>query len=598
MTESSPRNGITLSPEGGRTEVVWFIDFACRHTRRIRDVLLRTVKRFGPKRVTMRVRFLPAHGDASARLAARAAVAADAQGRYIDMHRALFATTDGYTHDSVLALARELELDLERFRTDLDAPETEAQIDADIAFAREHGATHTPGLLIDGRRYHGVWDETALIEAIERPMGVRIALASSDFFHWAASAGMVLVIATLLALVVANVGFHDAYEHFRETPFALTFGTHSFSMPFEVWINDALMALFFLLVGIEIKREIVSGELSSPQSAALPIVGALGGMIVPALIFAGINLGEETIKGWGVPMATDIAFTLGLMALLGDRVPTSLKVFVSALAIADDLGAILVIALFYGNGFDPMALAVAGLVLGVMIGLNLGRFYARLPYLLLGVVLWYFVYESGLHATLAGVLTAAVIPSRPAANIEGAAAQARALFEEEMLDPDTPVADENLNSLQTVVNRLRDPGFHLQKALENWSNFLILPLFAFFNTGIIVFGSSFSVTAPETLGVMVGLVIGKPLGILLAVFLAVRLGIAHLSSEITWVQLLGAGCLCGVGFTMSIFIGSAAFEGAQLESVKLAILLASTIAAMLGVGVLWLGGRNRNALPA
>jgi NhaA family Na+:H+ antiporter len=331
--------------------------------------------------------------------------------------------------------------------------------------------------------------------------------------------------------------------------------------------------------------------LSDPARAALPIIGAIGGMVVPALIFAAINWGLPSQHGWGVPMATDIAFTLGILALLGDRVPTSLKVFVSALAIADDLGAILVIAIFYGEGFHGQPFAIAVAIFALMMGLNRGRIYARIPYLILGVALWYFVHESGLHATLAGVLTAAAIPSRRSANIRGVAAQAAAIFEAEMRDPDTPVAHRTLTRLQSAIERLREPGFHLQNALENWSNFLILPLFAFFNTGIHMVGTHFSPTAPEVMGVIAGLALGKPLGIGLSVFVAVRFGLARLSSEISWRQLIGAGSLAGVGFTMSIFIGSASFAGEQLASVKLAILLASLISALIGSVLLWTAPR-------
>ena len=223
---------------------------------------------------------------------------------------------------------------------------------------------------------------------------------------------------------------------------------------------------------------------------------------------------------------------------------------------------------------------------------NRGRIYSRTPYLILGVALWFFIHESGLHATLAGVLTAAAIPSRRSANIRGVAAQTAALFEAELRDPDTPVAHGTLNRLQHAVDRLREPGFHLQNALEHWSNFLILPLFAFFNTGILIVGAHFSLWEPEALGVMAGLVIGKPLGIVLLVFLAIRLGLARLSSEINWMQLLGAGSLAGVGFTMSIFIGTASFAGDQLASVKLAILLASLLSATLGSLILIVAARK------
>jgi NhaA family Na+:H+ antiporter len=350
------------------------------------------------------------------------------------------------------------------------------------------------------------------------------------------------------------------------------------------------MAIFFLLVGIEIKREIVDGELSTLQLALLPIIGAIGGMIVPAGIYVLLNVGHESISGWGVPMATDIAFTLGLIALLGKRVPTSLIVFLSALAIADDLGVILVIGAFYGHGFHVTPLVWGLAVLVMMVGLNVFKVYAQMPYLILGAILWVLVHESGLHATLAGVLTAMVIPSRKSGNLRGIAAHAMKVFESEIesSDEDTPtIGSHGLARLQIAVDRLRGPGYHLQHAIESWCNFLILPLFAFFNMGVVVVGVSFALNSPESLGVIAGLVIGKPLGIVLFCWLAMKLGIANLPSGVTWTQMVGAGCLAGVGFTMSIFVATSAFEGGQLQSVKLSILIASTLSACIGMVILY-----------
>ncbi|WP_368185467.1 Na+/H+ antiporter NhaA [Aestuariibius sp. HNIBRBA575] len=566
-----------------RAKLVWYIDFTGITTRRVRDLLVRAAERFAPQKTDLAVRFLPSGAaDLNAEIAARAAIAAHQQGRFIEMYRALFSRPPRYSEALVIALAESLELNMDQFRADLHSDDTTDRLADDRNSAQRAGVHHMPTLFIDGREYDGAWDETSLAEAIEKPLGVRLQRATSEFFHWAASAGFVLVLATLAALILSNIGWHDAYEELRTTYLKISFGDAMFKMSLEHWINDCLMALFFLLVGIEIKREMVDGELSDMSRAMLPIMGAIGGMIVPAGIYVAINWGQDTAHGWGVPMATDIAFTLGIMALLGKRVPTSLKIFVSALAIADDLGAILVIAIFYGHGFEMDAFLIAVAIFAVMMGLNRGRVYARVPYIILGVFLWYFVYQSGLHATLAGVLTALAIPSRRSANMEGVAAQAAAVFDAEIQGPNATIGHGALVRLQSAIDRLRDPGFHLQHALENWSNFMILPLFAFFNTGILIIGSTFSPMAPEALGVMAGLLIGKPLGIFLIVWIAVKTGIAKMSPEINWAQIIGAGFLAGVGFTMSIFIGSAAFTGTQLESVKLSILIASTLAAVLG----------------
>ncbi|MGY3437308.1 MULTISPECIES: Na+/H+ antiporter NhaA [unclassified Marinovum] len=591
-----PAQDIILANPTGRIQTVYFVDYADRQMRRVRDILSRSAAQPGARDACVALRFVPSEypGDATD-IAARAAVAAHWQDKLGAMHDALFALTDTITDQAVQGIADEIGLDRGAFDADLTSARTEAVLARHSESYAQSGIVQTPAMYIDGRAYDGAWDETSILEAITRPLGVRMHLASQDFFHWAASAGLVLVLATIAALVLVNVGFSEWYDHLIHQYAGLSFGDWSLKLSLSHWVNDGLMALFFLLVGIEIKREIVNGELSSFDKAILPVLGALGGMIVPALLYVALNYNSpETVHGWGIPMATDIAFTLGILALLGSRVPTSLKVFVSALAIADDLGAIVVIALFYGHGFQFDAFLFALAVIAVMGVLNLSRVYARTPYMILGVILWYFVLQSGLHATLAGVLTAALIPSRPSANIEGVALHARDVITREIGKGE--MGAQAMARLSAAVDRLREPGFHLQHRLEAWSNFLILPLFAFFNTGILLAGG-LNLVAPEVLGVIVGLFIGKPLGICLFVWLGVRTGWARLSDEVSWRQVFGASTLCGVGFTMSIFIASAAFSEPALGGVKLAILIASFLSAVLGSLIL-LSAKPGKSAPA
>lgn len=573
--------------------MVFYGDYTSESCRRLRDILGR-IAGWLERDVVFAYRQCPMPGNETAEAAARAALAAGQQGKFWETHTALYGRGQGFTPEDLEELAREIGLDVARFRTDSLSQEVTERLEIDREAALADGIRIVPRLYINGDVYRGAWDEMAILEAVQRPLGFRVEEARQRFFNWAAAGGFVLVLATLLALLVANVGFHNVYEKLRTTALALSFGDASFSMPLEMWINDGLMALFFLIVGIEIKREIVSGELSDLSSAMLPIVGALGGMVVPAAIYAALNFGGPAAHGWGVPMATDIAFTLGLMALLGRRVPNSLKVFVSALAIADDLGAIVVIAIFYGHGFHLMPFLAALCCVAVMAVLSRGRVYNLTPYLILGVIMWVMIHSSGLHATLAGVVTAAMIPSRPAANVEGMATQANEVFRATMDEGDNPrdVPPAAFAMLETVMERLREPGVHLQHALESWTNFLILPLFAFFNTGVLIVGSSFSPLESASLGVILGLAVGKPLGIFMSTWIAVMLGLVRLSSEISWRQLLGAGCLAGVGFTMSIFIATAAFTGAQLESVKLSVLIGSVISAGLGMLILSVGAAD------
>lgn len=525
--------------------------------------------------------------DTAAEQAARFALAAGMQDAFWQAHTALYALDPSMPIQALKALSVDLGLNWDQLTRDMASNTITDRIARDKSAALDAGVGAAPQLFIDGARYDGAWDTLSILEAVERPFGVRLQDASQRFFHWAASAGLVLILATLAALVFVNVGYKSIYDAWRHIPLGFSFGSVDFSLPLEAWINDGLMAIFFLIVGIEIKREVLYGELSSISKAILPLIGAVGGICVPILIYLAFNARTPTSGGWGIPMATDIAFTLGLMALLGSRVPLPLKVFVGALAIADDLGAILVIAIFYGHGFHLGSLSTAVLVLGVMLFLNRSRVYSRTPYMFLAVLLWYFVHQSGLHATLAGVLAAVMIPSRDPAHPRGVAVQTAAIFE-----TSGELSSDAMRRLQNAVDRLREPGYHLQHALETWSNFFILPLFAFFNTGIVLTSGAFSPNAPVSLGVILGLVIGKPLGICLFCWIAVRLGIASLSPEVSWRHMIGAGCLAGVGFTMSIFISTSAFDGDVLNGVKLSVLIGSVVAALLGITILMMTRRS------
>lgn len=586
-----PARDFMAGARDGRRSILWYESYSDRAVPEVREILRRAVRRARQStngRLALRV--LPEPGDEVATARAGAAIAAGWQGAFFAMQRKLTGERPPSEEGGFRDAARELGLDLDQFAADLGSERTKDRIDADRELARAAvGHMRGPLLFIDGRRYTGAFDETALTEALERPLGIRLQAASADFFRWAAAGGLVLILATLAALATVNLGLHDAYEYLRESTVSLGWNDTRFSLPLEQWVNDGLMTVFFLIVGIEIKREVVAGELSDPSRAALPIAGALGGMAVPAFLYAVFNFGTETANGWGVPMATDIAFTLGLLALLGDKVPASLRVFLSALAIADDLGAIVVIALFYSSGLAVGPLLVAVLILGAMAGLNRVRVYALWPYLALGVALWAAIFLGGLHATLAGVLTALAIPSRRPASVHGVAAQTTALMraEAEETEQGGTFAAQTVERMTEIVTRLREPGVHLQKALDNWTNFLILPLFAFFNTGLVLTGSGFDLTAPASLGIIAGLVLGKPLGICLAAWLALRTGLASKTDDIGWRHLIGAGCLAGIGFTMSIFIAGAAFDGPALDSVKLSVLLASVLSAMIGMAVLW-----------
>jgi NhaA family Na+:H+ antiporter len=364
------------------------------------------------------------------------------------------------------------------------------------------------------------------------------------FFESEKSGGILLLFVTLLSLYLANSPIQTEYIAFWDTQL----GHHSITH----WINDGLMAIFFLLIGLELEREMYDGELSSIKNAALPIFGALGGMVVPAGIFLLLNFGTITQNGAGIPMATDIAFAIGILSLLGSRVPASLKIFLTALAVIDDLGAILVIAIFYTDTIAFLNLFIAFAIMGGLFILNRRKVHSLIPYLIGGVAMWYFMLNSGVHATITGVLLAFVIPFGDGGK--------------------------------------KTSSYRLQHFLHQPVAFFILPLFAIANTCIAIDSNWHEgLNHPNTIGIIAGLVIGKPLGIWLFSFLSVRLGICALPSDLRWKDILGAGMLGGIGFTMSIFITLLAFKNDGEEVItysKIAILIASFIAGMLGF--LWL----------
>lgn len=413
----------------------------------------------------------------------------------------------------------------------------------------------------------------------------------------ASSGGMVLLAAIVVALVWANSPWADVYHHLWETPIGFSLGERSFNSTVHHLINDGLMAVFFFLVGLEIKREVLAGELSSARTAALPMIAALGGMIVPALIYAAMNAGSESARGWGVPMATDIAFALGVLALLGSRVPVGLKVFLAALAIVDDLGAVAVIAVFYSAGLDWTALGVtAGLLILAALA-NASGLRRPWAYGLIGLALWGAVMMSGVHATVAGVLLALVIPVRTRLYEAAFLTRARRALEDfdaaaqvTARDPDTTVLSNKvhhaaLDELETLAEQAQPPLISIEHSLHGVVAFGIMPLFALANAGVTMSSDAALVAAssPVALGILLGLVLGKPLGIVGFSWLAVRLGIAGLPSAVSWPMVAGAGVLGGIGFTMALFIAGLAFTTtAMLDVAKLGIFVASAISGVVG----------------
>lgn len=415
-----------------------------------------------------------------------------------------------------------------------------------------------------------------------QPAIARLLSPFTRFLHLSSAGGVLVLACTAIALVVANSPLHAGFDHILHTPIGLQLGDHLYSKSMWHLINDGLMAVFFLLVGLEIKREMLMGELRDPRKAALPLAAAIGGMVVPALIYALINHGGPGTAGWGIPMATDIAFALGIMRMAG-RVPSSLLLFLAALAIADDLGAVLVIAIFYSDGISLPALASAGVSLGTL--LLLGRMGVRhpLPFILGGIALWVSVLNSGVHATIAGVLLAFCIPVGALVDPDRTIAWTADFSKAEQQTPNT---GDTIEKLSEGVARGRSPLVTWEHALGPWVNFVIVPIFALANAGVVFDAAMLkAATDPVFWGATLGLVVGKPLGVVGASLLAVKARIAALPEGLGRRELIAAGILAGVGFTMAIFISGLAFgeaDPAHQAIAKAAILAASLIAGVVG----------------
>jgi NhaA family Na+:H+ antiporter len=415
------------------------------------------------------------------------------------------------------------------------------------------------------------------------------------FLRIEAASGVLLLAAAALAFAWANSPWAATYQAFWSTPLGARVGPLEIEKPFLLWVNDGLMAVFFFVVGLEIKHALTAGELRDPRRAALPLVCALGGMLVPALVYASLNAGSETLRGWAIPAATDIAFAVGVLALLGSRAPLGLKIFLTALAIADDLGAVVVIALFYTSELEVVALVAAALAFATSFALNRLGVRSPIPYAVVGIVLWFATLESGVHATVAGVLQAFAIPSRSEIDTRSFVERARGLLARLEGSADQHVAA--LHDLADGCERARSPLARIEHALAPYTSFVVMPVFALANAGVTLSaGALDALASPVTLGVALGLLVGKPLGVAGAAWLALRLGVASLPSGVGWRHLLGAACLAGIGFTMSLFIASLAFGGdphggivapsAQLDAAKLGILAGSLASGVLGFALL------------
>jgi NhaA family Na+:H+ antiporter len=413
-------------------------------------------------------------------------------------------------------------------------------------------------------------------------------LPAQAFIHTQALGGIVLLAAALAAIIWANSPWDDSYRDLWETTIAVDVNLFSIDEDLRHWINDGLMVFFFFVVALEIKRELVLGELSDARRAALPVTAALGGMILPALIYVAFNATGDGQRGWGIPMATDMAFALGVLALLGRRVPVELRIFLLAIAIVDDIAAILVIAVFYTDSLSLQALGIAALLLGVIVVMNRIGVLSMNPYFLVGALIWVAVLKSGVHATIAGVVLGLLAPASPHFTKQTFAESSQRLgerFRAAVEQGDEETAEGVLGQMEELVLGTEAPLERLERLLQPWTGYVVVPLFALANAGIVLSGDAVrdAVSSPVTQGVTLGLLVGKPVGIVCFSWLAARLGICSLPKGTTWAQMAGLGLVAGIGFTVSVFITGLAFtDGGLISDAKIGILSASVLAGLAG----------------
>jgi NhaA family Na+:H+ antiporter len=590
---ADPQRDHVLGSADAAITLVEYGSYACPHCRAANERIAEVRDQFGD-RLQYVFRQRPLTGSDLARRAAELAERANPE-QFWDAHIKLMTRSNDLTEEDLQEVATDLGIDP---RDLAESARAKARVDADMQSANASGVSITPTFFINARRYDGPWDESSFTDALLGSLGHRVRAAALQFASWAPSTGALLLLTSLIAIVLMNSPLGADVERFWEAYSGLTFNDREFTLSIRTWVNDGLLTVFFLVVGLEIKREFTVGHLASRRSAALPIAAAIGGMVVPASLYA-VLVPSAWSHGWGVPMATDTAFAVALIVMLGRRAPIELRIFLTAAAIVDDIGAIVVVALFYSTQLHAEYLFAALGVVAILALLNRWHVDRATPYVLLGIVLWACVHEGGLHATLAGVVLALFIPTRPPANLRALTLQAEAILMNEARHGSEVLrhgpSEPAMRALDAIHDRLESPADRMLRHAGPRSSYFVLPLFALANAGVAM---SFDVIRGHeglVLAIIVGLVVGKPLGLTIACALAVRSGLAVKPKEYSWRQLIGAGALAGIGFTMSLFIAGQAFpESAVFSAAKIAVFAASIVSAVIGVAILW-GARDEQS---
>jgi Na+:H+ antiporter, NhaA family len=587
-----PAHDHVLGPAEAQVTLVEYGSYACPHCRAANEQIAELRDLFGG-RLRYVFRHRPLTDSDIARRAAELVERADDPARFWDLHIELMTRSEALTEDDLVAVAGELGVARESpEQADEAFRRAKARVDADERSARASGVMFTPTFFINGRRYDGPWDKISLSDAMLGRLGHRVRSAALDFASWGPSAGVLLLLATLLAIALTNSPWGADFEALWERYFGFALDDRQFGMSLRHWVNDGLLTIFFLVVGLEIKRELTVGHLAGWRSAALPIAGAVGGMVVPAALYLLVIPDGPWSHGWGVPMATDTAFAVALIAMMGRRVPVELRIFLTAAAIVDDIGAIAVVAVFYSGDLHLAYLAGAVAVTAGLALLNRSHVDRVAPYMILGVALWACVHASGLHATLAGVVLAMLIPTRPPTNLRALTLQADAIIAAEARQggdvlrhgPSQPA----LRALDEIHDRLQSTADRLLRHAGARSSYVILPIFALANAGVEITIEVWSGHESLLLAIILGLAVGKPLGLVLASALAVWCRVAVKPAQYSWRQLAGAGALAGIGFTMSLFIAGQAFPvESDFAAAKIAVFAASILSAVAGAALLW-----------
>ncbi|HEX3843135.1 MAG TPA: Na+/H+ antiporter NhaA [Steroidobacteraceae bacterium] len=575
-------------------------DYLCPYCRRLRYVLERLRSALGERMVYVFRHFPNERAHPGAELTSIGSEAAGRQGRFWEMHDALYSREPSIDEGILREIAASLGLDTERFQSDLHDCALRRRIEEDLADGRRNGVTATPTIFIDGVRYDGAWDFYSMLEALEQPVGTRVRRTARAFANLPTSAGLVLLAAGAAAVLCANSPLAPFYRRLVGAQLGFGASTALLSLSIGNWCAEGLLAIFFLILGLEIRRELTGGSLADWRAAAAPVLAALGAIAGPALFYRALNPGA-TAAGWSIPADTGIAFTLAVLALFGTRASAGLKVFVATYAVADDIFSIVILALFYPHTFTPTWLLPGAGAIVAMAIFNRWRIYAIWPYLTATIGLWLSLHLAGVSGALSGIALAAFLPLRPAPKAGPLLAQAAtALAELEHAEHELkragnsgrvqqePVWDWASRNLSAAAERLLSPAERVESAAEPWSTYLVLPLFAFTAAGVSLH-ADFS--TPHALavfaGTALGLALAKPVGWTLATWIAAKAGIAAPPADTSVLAFIGAGFLCGIGDPLSLLMADQAFQsGAYAAIAKIGVLAGSVLAAILGASAL------------